>query len=203
MTQSQNISLSRFSQLSNIPKSSVYRRCGELGIDTSSGLSPEAVALIKADFGLVQDEPEPAAISPSEIVPSGFIQPGQLATVEAHDITLPEGFDASAMVRFFDGVTGQATDTTKLVAIADLALNAVNSAMDQKVQQQREQLTQAEKDAQTLAEKIAAAKTDLKVKALESRMLADRQTSATQSAESLFADLMALGKPAEGNSSQS
>ncbi|HIK39767.1 hypothetical protein [Thermoleptolyngbya sp. M55_K2018_002] len=198
MTQARNISLSRFSQLANIPKTSIYRRCTELGIDTSSGLSPDAVELLKADFGLVQDEPEPEppTVAPTEIVPSDFIQPGQLATVEAHDISLPDSFDASAMVRFFDGVTGQATDTTKLVAIADLALNAVNSAMDQKVQQQRAQLTQAEQDAQALAEKIAAAKTDLKVKALESRILAERQTAATQTAESLFTDLMALGKPA-------
>ncbi|GAB4145303.1 MAG: hypothetical protein Fur0046_22930 [Cyanobacteria bacterium J069] len=125
MTQARNISLSRFSQLANIPKTSIYRRCTELGIDTSSGLSPDAVELLKADFGLVQDEPEPepATVAHSEIVPSDFIQPGQLATVEAHDISLPDSFDTSAMVKFFDGVTGQATDTTKLVAIADLALN--------------------------------------------------------------------------------
>jgi hypothetical protein len=194
--QTRNISLSRLSQDIGVSKTSIHRRCGELGIDTSNGLSPEAVAMLKADFGLVQDEPEPEAIAPSEIVPSGFIQPGQLATVEAHEIQLPDGFDAGAMVRFFDGVTGQATDTTKLVAIADLALNAVNSAMDQKVQQQRAQLTQAEQDAKALAEKIAAAKTDLKVRALESRILAERQTAATQTAETLFTDLMALGKPA-------
>ncbi|WP_448603982.1 hypothetical protein [Thermoleptolyngbya sp.] len=133
-------------------------------------------------------------------MPSGFFRPGQLAAVNQHDISLPDGFDAGAMVRFFDGVTGQATDTTKLVAIADLALNAVSSAMDTKVQQQREQLTQAEKDAKALAEKIAAAKTDLKVKALESRILAERQTNATQTVESLFDELMQMGKPASGDS---
>lgn len=106
------------------------------------------------------------------------------------------------MVKFFDGVTGQATDTSKLVAIADLALNAVSSAMDAKVQQQREQLTQAEKDAKALAEKIAKAKTDLKVRALESRILAEHQTAATQTAESLFDELMTLGKSASGSDQQ-
>jgi hypothetical protein len=188
-------SLTLFCKEHDLPKATVYRDCKQLNIDTSNGLSDEAIARLKVEYG-IKDDPTPEAIAPSEIVPSGFIQPGQLAAVEAHEIQLPDGFDASAMVKFFDGVTGQATDTTKLVAIADLALNAVNSAMDQKVQQQRAQLTQAEQDAKALAEKIAAAKTDLKVRALESRILAERQTAATQTAETLFTDLMALGKPA-------
>jgi hypothetical protein len=188
-------SLTLFCKTHNLPKATVHRDCGRLGIDTSDGLDERAIARLKVEYG-IKDDPTPEAIAPSEIVPSGFIQPGQLAAVEAHEIQLPDGFDASAMVKFFDGVTGQATDTAKLVAIADLAINAVNSAMDQKVQQQRAQLTQAEKDAKALAEKIAAAQTDLKVKALESRILAERQTNATQAAEALFADLMALGKPA-------
>lgn len=189
-------SLTLFCKEHDLPKATVYRDCKQLGIDTSNGLSDEAIARLKLEYGIVDNPTATEAIAPTEIVPSGFIQPGQLATVEAHEIQLPDSFDASAMVKFFDGVTGQATDTTKLVAIADLALTAVSSAMDQKVQQQRAQLTQAEQDAQALAEKIAAAKTDLKVKALESRILAERQTAATQTAESLFTDLMALGKPA-------
>ncbi|MFQ3619279.1 MAG: hypothetical protein SNJ50_21535 [Cyanobacteriota bacterium] len=194
-------SLTLFCKEHDLPKATVYRDCKRLGIDTTHGLDDEAIARLKQEYGIVDapSEPEPKAIAP-EIVPSGFIQRGQLATVEAHDIQLPDSFDASAMVRLFDGVTGQATDTTKLVAIADLAINAVSSAMEEKVQRQREQLTQAERDAQALAEKIAAAKTDLKVKALEARLLAERQTAVTQSAETLFSDLMALGKPDSGDS---
>jgi hypothetical protein len=189
-------SLTLFCKTHNLPKATVHRDCVRLGIDTSDGLDERAIARLKGEYGIEEDAPEPQQITPAEVVPSGFIQPGQLAAVETHEIQLPDGFDASAMVKFFDGVTGQATDTAKLVAIADLALNAVNSAMNQKLHQQRVQLTQAEKDAKALSERVATAQTDLKVKALESRILAERQTNATQAAEALFADLMALGKPA-------
>jgi hypothetical protein len=99
------------------------------------------------------------------------------------------------MVQFFDGVTGQATDTTTLVKIADMALQSVEGAMDQKIQAQRQKLSQAEQDAQTLAARMSEAKTRLQVKALEAKMLAERQTQATVSAEELFAELMAMGKP--------
>lgn len=136
------------------------------------------------------------AIRP-EVMPENFFQTSALAPVETREIVLPEGFDPSVMVKFFDGVTGQATDTGSLLAIADMALNAVEGAMDNKLQEQRQKLTQAQKDAEALKTKLAETKTNLKVKALESRILAEQQTAATQSAEDIFAQLMAMGKPQE------
>jgi hypothetical protein len=126
-----------------------------------------------------------------------FVKPGELAPVEKREIQLPEGFDPTAMVRFFDGVAGAATDTASLVAIADLALTAVEGAMDEKLQAQQKELAQAEKDAQALAKKMAEAKVRLQVKAMKSEILAERQTDATVSAEAVFAELMSLGKPAD------
>jgi hypothetical protein len=188
-------SLSAFCKAYNLPKSSVYKFLQSEGFDTSDGLSPDAVKSASAYFLDVELEPTTVPAITPEVVPDGFIQPGQLAPVEKREIQLPQGFDPSAMVNFFDGVAGQATDTASLVAIADLALNAVNGAMDEKLQAQRAELTQAEKDAQALAAKIGETKTRLQVKALESKMLAERQTAATQTAEAAFAELMSLGKP--------
>jgi len=188
------ISLTKFSKDNNLAKATVYRRCQELGIDTSAGLNDEAIAQLRVEFDL--DAPTaPAPQVEAELMPDNFIQPGQLAAVHAHDVQMPQGFDPTAMVRFFDGVAGQTTDTSKLVAIADVALNAVSTAMDNKIAEQRQQLTESEQHAKKLSEKIATAKTDLKVKALESRILAERQTDATKTAEELFAELMAMGKP--------
>lgn len=191
-----NISLTKFCKDTDLPKTSVYRRCQELGFDVRHGLTPAQCDQLRHEFDL----PPAAAASPEpiapDILPRNFLQTSDLAPVQEHELQLPPGFDVSAMVRFFDGVTGEATDTRSLVAIADLALNAVETAMDTKVNEQRQKLTQAEQDALTLAEKISDAKTNLKVKALESRLLAERQTNATQTAERLFNDLMTLGKPA-------
>ncbi|RMH41282.1 MAG: hypothetical protein D6694_09205 [Gammaproteobacteria bacterium] len=195
-------SLTAFCKSHGLPKTTVYRDCQRLGIDTANGLDDEAIARLNLEYGIVDAPaaPEPAAIAPDEIVPTGFIRSGQLPTVESRKIILPAGFDPNAMVRLFDGVVGQSTDTEKLLAIADRAIEAACSAMDAKVQEQRERLSRAERDAETLAGKIAAARTDLTVKALESRLLAERQTSATQRTEDLFGNLMAMGKPDSGDS---
>ena len=190
-----NISLSKFCKDRGLSKTSVYRRCQELSIDTSQGLDEGAIALLEHEFDVQLPAPAQPAIAP-EIMPENFIQAGELATVETRSIQLPQGFDPTAMVRFFDGVTGQATDTTSLVAIASLAIDAVESAMDSKLKEQRQKLSQAEQDSKALAEKITTSKVKLQVKALESKILAERQTQATQSAEELFAELMAMGKPA-------
>ena len=136
-----NVSLSKFCKDRNLSKTSVYRRCQELNLDVSNGLDVGAVALLEHEFDC-----QPSAPIRPEVMPQDFIQSGQLVPFESRDIQLPEGSDPSAMVKFFDGVTGQVTDTRSLVAIADLALNAVESALDEKISQQRQQLTQAEKD---------------------------------------------------------
>jgi hypothetical protein len=189
-----NTSLSAFCRDYSLSKGSVHKFLKAEGFDTADGLTPDAV---KAAAGYFLDaEPEaPATPAPAEVVPYGFFQSGQLAPVAKREIQLPQGFDPSAMVRFFDGVAGQATDTASLVAIADLALNAVEGAMDEKLQAQRAELTQAERDAQTMAARIGETKTRLQVKALEARILAERQTTATREAEGAFAELMSLGKP--------
>lgn len=191
-----NISLSAFCKDHSLSKGSVHKFLKAEGFDTAEGLTPDAVKAASAYFlDTAAEAPTAPAITP-EVMFEGFMQPGQLAPVEKREIQLPQGFDPTAMVRFFDGVAGQATDTASLVAIADLALNAVEGAMDEKLQAQRAELTQAEKDAQALAAKIGETKTRLQVKALESKFLAERQTTATTTAQDAFAELMALGKPA-------
>ena len=199
----ETVSLHAFCRDNDLAKTTVRRWLNENGHSTSDGLSPEAVEAAQAQFCPVPapatpapTEPE-APATPAEVVPYGFFQSGQLAPVAKREIQLPQGFDPSAMVRFFDGVAGAATDTASLVAIADLALNAVEGAMDEKLQAQRAELTQAERDAQSLAARIGETKTRLQVKALEAKMLAERQTTATQTAEGAFAELMSLGKPAD------
>ena len=191
-----NTSLSAFCRDYSLSKGSVHKFLKAEGFVTAEGLTPDAVKAATAYFlDAAPAEPEPAAITP-EVMFDRFMQPGQLAPVTKREIQLPQGFDPSAMVRFFDGVAGAATDTASLVAIADLALNAVEGAMDEKLQAQRAELTQAERDAQSLAARIGETKTRLQVKALEAKMLAERQTTATQTAEGAFAELMSLGKPA-------
>ncbi len=195
-----HISLGEFERRHGVNKGSVSKRARERGYDTASGLAPAAYTAMCREFKVQpwvngqSPEVESPSIAP-EVMPQNFIRNGQLAPVEERHIQLPDGFNPAAVVQFFDGVTGQATDTATLVQIADMALQSVEGAMDQKLRAQRQNLSQAEKDAQTLSTRMSDAKTRLQVKALEAKMLAERQTQATVSAEDLFAELMAMGKP--------
>ncbi len=190
-----NISLTKFCKDTGLPKSSVYRRCQELGIDTTNGLSDEAVQQLRHEFDVVHQAAPDAPAAPT--IPEDFIQPSALVPVEVMEAELPDNFDPSAMVRFFDGVAGKGTDTTKLLAVAKHVLTAVESVMDSKIKQQRQALSQAESDGAELRELIGETKGNLKLKALESRLLAERQTAATIQTEKAFGELMALGKPTE------
>ncbi|MEO0487942.1 MAG: hypothetical protein AAFZ49_00110 [Cyanobacteria bacterium J06659_2] len=196
-----NISLGEFERRHGVNKGTVSKRARELGFNTSSGLNPEAYQALKTEFRVSAPAPESHVI-PTQVMPRDFIQAGNLAPVEKREIQLPTGFNPTAMVQLFDGVTGQATDTAALVKIADMAITSVETAMDQKLDSQRQQLSQSEQDAKQLEGKISEAKTRLQVKALESKMLAERQTSATQSTEELFAALMEMGKPAAASGSE-
>lgn len=185
-----NTSLSKFCKEHGLAKTTVYDRCRELGLNVSAGLTPAMVAQLEREFDI---DSQTQKITP-EVLPENFFKGSELAPVDQHEIQLPQGFDPSAMVRFFDGVAGAATDTKSLLAIADMAVNAVENAMDSKLQAQRLSLQQAESDAKKLETKIAEVKTKLQVKALESKMLSERQTSATLAAEEAFANLMEMGK---------
>lgn len=161
------------------------------------------VALIQQQFPKPQSapaisvasEPTPAVNASVEVISTDFIRPSKLATVDEREIQLPPGFDPSAMVKVFDGVVGQATDTSSLIAIAQMALKAVEDAMSEKVEAQRVQLSKSESDAKELENLISEKQTEMKIKALESRLLAERQTAVTTAAEKKFAELMNLGKP--------
>ncbi|MFM7447332.1 MAG: hypothetical protein ACKO24_01885 [Leptolyngbyaceae cyanobacterium] len=204
-----NTSLGQFSKDYNLAKTTVYNVCQRLNISTSEGLDPDAVATLKAEFKLdrpepqAEPEPEPepepeAQAVDAELVPENFWQTSELVPVDHHEITLPDTFDPAAMVRFFDGVTGSTTDTQQLVEIAKIAIDAANSAMDQKVDAQREAFNQAQKDAKRLETMVSEAQTNMKIKALESKMIAEHQTKLTTDAEAIFAQLMGLGKPTDG-----
>lgn len=196
-------SLYAFCKENNLPKTSVRAWLIDNGYSTADGLDSAALEAATAQFCKPQPQadelpptPEAEAAIRPEVLPEGFWQSSELAPIQSKELALPEGFDAAAMIRHFDGVMGQATDTQSLVAIAKLAITAADAAMDQKVAAQRQALTQAEQDSAQLAAMVTEAQTSLKIKALESKMLAERQTASTAQVEATFANLMALGKPA-------
>lgn len=65
-----NTSLTRFCKDNNLAKTTVYRRCQEMSIDTSQGLTPEAVEQLKHEFDLHTTPDTTTPVTPGEIVVS-------------------------------------------------------------------------------------------------------------------------------------
>jgi hypothetical protein len=187
-------SLSAYCKAHNLPKASVHKFLKGEGFDTSEGMTSEAIAAANAYF-LDIPQPTAAAAMEAEIVPANFFQSSELQATDYREALLPEGFDPAAMVKFFDGVAGQATDTSALISVAQMAIQAADVAMQNKIAQQRDVLSQAEKDQATLDRMLAEAKVKLQISAMESKLLAERQTTATQITEARFQELMGMGKP--------
>jgi hypothetical protein len=197
-------SLHSFCSQYDVPKTSVKRWLNDQGFDTSQGMTEEAIAAAMAHFRIAPATPtatggitasEGQAIE-AEIVPRGFFQSSELQATDYREAQLPEGFDPAAMVRFFDGVAGQATDTSALVSVAQMAIQAADTAMQNKVSAQKNALAKAEQDQATLDRMLAEAKVKLQISAMESRILAERQSAATAATEAQFQELMGMGKPA-------
>ena len=58
-----NTSLTKFCKDYGLSKSTVYRRCQELGLDTSDGLSPEACDRLMHEFDVVLEPLEAASVA--------------------------------------------------------------------------------------------------------------------------------------------
>jgi len=61
-----NTSLSKFCKDHALPKSSVYRRCQELGFETSDGLTPEAYDRLLYEFDAVTPRSEMELVEPEK-----------------------------------------------------------------------------------------------------------------------------------------
>lgn len=191
-----NTSLTKFCKDTGLAKTTVYRRCQELQLDVSGGLTPAMCDCLRHEFDIpLETQAEPPMMPTVPLVPDNFVSQSTLSPTEVLDLALPEGFDPSAMVRHFDGVMGQTVNSDQVVAIAAIATSAAKKAMDDKLNQQKAALAKTEADKKTLEALISGTVVDLKVSALESRLLADRQTLATNDLQASLAQLLALGKP--------
>lgn len=93
-----NLSLHSFAKTHNLAKSSVHSRCKDLGIDTANGLDEDAIARLKAEFGIK----DPAAVvdeAPGSglMLPTRTMRHGSLVSIGARRPVLPQQvFDVQA-----------------------------------------------------------------------------------------------------------
>ncbi len=179
-----NISLTQFCKGHDLFKTSVYRRCQQLGIPTSDGLTPESVSRLLDEFD--------RAIEPvSPTTTTTVVETGNHQIVVANPV-LPQSYSLESLR------SGEAIELEDPLAIAQQFLavaTSLTTAMqaDIEVREQRLQQTQLAKAA------IVAKATELH---LESRLYQvqasalDRNVSAeTLALQEAMSELKSLGKP--------
>jgi hypothetical protein len=177
-----NVSLSKFCKDRNLAKTSVYRRCEELRISTSDGLTPEAVKQLEHEFG---------AVAPSAGNSTVSVEVGN-HSIELSAPQLPQTYSLEGLR------TGAAVSFEDPLAIAAQFLNAADGLKD--AMQQDIEIRQS-KVNQTVAAKeaIAAKRQELELEArlykLQTQKLDSTLSNETAALQQQLKALQSLGKP--------
>lgn len=189
----ENLSLTQWCKDNDLSKTKVWKRCKEMLIDVSGGLSFEVVKILEKEFNIV----EPQAPSPAPTVPHVDVGSGKMTIATPQ---LPAQFDLgglrSGQVQAFENPLDVAQ---QFVAAAQ----GITAAMQQDIDQRRMQLeqTKAAKDAVAAqAEKLTL---EARLYQLQTDQLDRDTTEETQKLQQRLAELQALGKPPSSEDSSS
>ena len=181
----ENLSLTQWCKDNDLSKTKVWKRCKEMLIDVSEGLSFEVVKILEKEFNIV----EPQAPSPAPTVPHVDVGNSQMTIATPQ---IPSQFDLgglrSGQVQAFENPLDVAQ---QFVAAAQ----GITAAMQQDIDQRRMQLeqTKAAKDAVTAqAEKLTL---EARLYQLQTNQLDRDTTEETLKLQQRLAELQALGKP--------
>lgn len=181
-----NTSLTKFCRDHNLPKSSVYRRCQELGFDTADGLIPADCDRLLHEFDVEKAEP---AVMPTVTVETGN-HAITLATPQ-----LPTMFDLGALRSFkVEAFDDPLLVAQQAIAVADQLIAAAHADID--LRKQRLEATRSAKEA--AAERVANARLEARLYELEAGLVDTALNRETQSLIKEVGVLQNLGKPQEG-----
>lgn len=176
-------SLTKFSKDYNLPKSTVHRRCQELNLDTSDGLSPDDFETLLHEFNL-----KPIVETPEITVEVGNHQI-VLATPELPQTYCLDSLRADESVQFEDPLA----IATAYIQDAD----ALQAAMQQDLRVRESKVNQTKQAKDAIAAKAAELKLEKRLYQERAHMLDTAQTSETAALQQSLLELQKLGKPQE------
>ena len=182
-------SLSSWAKSNTLAKGTVHAKAKDLGIDTSNGLSDDAIEQLSKAFNLVTSTDDLPNQPNQEItINAGNHRiPGQLATVKSH-IDLGHLREGSEMTTF----TTQ--DLDKVDAAIEL-IGGVLDKVDQDVNYQIENLQKTQKASNNLNRKVDELKRRSDQYKTESKMLGLMQGNAAKDLQQAMQDLQNLVNP--------
>ena len=178
-----NISLTKFCNDNGLSKTTVHRRCQELGIDTSNGLSPEAVNTLSNEFNVT---PQPVKTAVTVDSPIGNI-------VLANP-TLPSTYSLQSLR------TSEAITIADPLAAAQEFLQVAEGltvAMQQDIATREEELRRTRQAKAAVVAKAQELKLEARLYQETARQVDLALSSETQDLQQTLGQLQALGKPQE------
>jgi len=182
-----NISLTKFCKDHALPKSTVYRRCGELNIDTSDGVSPADCDRLLHEF---DKTPEPE--KPQITVESGNHQIVLAAP------QLPQTYSLESLRLSTDVVSYE--DPLAVAAQFIEAADQLSAAMEQDLQQRAAALQRTVQAKEALQAKALELKIQSKIYREEAAWQNAVHSAATAQLQQAIGQLQPLGKPAASES---
>ncbi len=184
-----NVSLTKFCKDYDLPKSSVYRRCQELGIDTANGLSPDAVAQLRHEFGVTAPVEEPATVA-AVLAP---VDVGNHAITLANP-ALPTAYSLETLR------TSEAVSIEDPLAIAASFLQDADllvNAMQQDIQARTARLHQTKQAKAAIADKARKLELEARLYQMSTQQLDTALSAETSDLQAALGQLQALGKPTQ------
>lgn len=174
-------SLTKFSKDHSLPKSTVYRRCQELQIDTTDGLSPADLETLLHEFNL-----KPAVEAPAVTVEVGNHQ------IVLGNPQLPQTFSLDSL-RLDESI--QIEDPLAVASQFLEAADLVTSAMQQDLQRREAKLNQTRQAKDAIAKKASELHLEKRLYQERAHMLDTAQTNETDVLQQSLQELQKLGKP--------
>ncbi len=181
-----NISLTKFCKDYALSKSTVYRRCQELGIETTRGLSTEDCARLLHEFDLVTVQTGEESEQPVVRVEMGNHQ----LVLSAPD--LPQTYSLGALRT---GESVQFEDPLAIAAQFLVIADQVQAAMESDIQQREQKLAATRQAKDTIAAKAQELKLEQRLYKERTHLIDTAQTHETQGLQQSLTTLQSLGKP--------
>lgn len=175
-----NISLSQFARDLNLAKATVFRKCQELNIPTSNGLTPEDCDRLRREF--------PTAAAAQVEVESGNHQ------ITVAPAQLPQSYTLEGLRQT------EALVIEDPLAVAQQFLQVADQlqvAMQTDIQQRQQRLDQTRQAKDAIATKRQQLELEARLYQLQTQTLDSAQTAEVQSLQDSLAALQRMGKPVE------
>lgn len=182
-----NISLSQFCRDNDLPKTSVYRKCQDLGIETANGFTSEVCDLLLREFDIAPK---------SEKVID--VEAGNHSTA----LALPELPKAYTLEVLRDSEAVGFEDPLAVAAQFLQVADGLTEAMQADIQQRQQRLQQTKSAKDAIAAKAQQLQLESRLYQLQTQQLDQTLTTETQDLQAALQQLQSLGKPPSGEASQ-